>query len=505
MSDLYNKFPSWGESGSLPVDGFFYEGGDQVNEKHLDALWNNTKTHIDNINTAIRDRVREIEGDTILDQGLVASAGTNAREVDVSASTAGAYVDGQQTGSTTLTTVTLSTNGTTSTRTDSVWVDTTGQVGKTEGTTTVSSGRMKVAEADVSSADSISAIRNYGRDRVRSFAAENIDAGQVPGGILPGDIWYDLVSDKLNGRIGGAWRNIATEPWAKGGNILHADLSDAPASAHHAKPGGGTAISFDGTNNEYDILYGNALTTDVNGNLAVSEADISHDNIIGVSANDHHTAHEHPGHQPATSAVDANGNVVNGLTRLNGNAGNHRIRFDSNNSYIEFTDQTNTRSDIVTGDTYVNDPNSVGWLSDLDNSTNNSVDADMVDGSHASDFIGKPTWHVDTYTDSSGTNGTYATYNTNSATIIGAYVWAQGNESSGDSNDGVRTEITFHYDDGSSSNKNVSASYSGTSDNEWHTMNVQSHNKTVNSIDFDYEFVSETTDGSFEWRVVYIE
>lgn len=38
---LTDRFPSWGETGTLPAAGFFYEGGDQVNEKHLDALWHN--------------------------------------------------------------------------------------------------------------------------------------------------------------------------------------------------------------------------------------------------------------------------------------------------------------------------------------------------------------------------------------------------------------------------------------------------------------------------------
>lgn len=203
MGDLQNDFPSWGETGALPTAGFFYEGGDQVNEKHLDALWHNVKTHFDLTHTAIRDRVRDIPGDVILDSGLVASKGSNTREVDVSASNAGAYVDGQKTGSTSATTLTLSSNGTTSTRTDSIWVDTNGSIGTSEGTTSVSDSRMKIAEVDVASDDTISAIRNKGRDRARVFASEN-----APDTQFDGDVWYDYSASKMKGYINGAWRPI---------------------------------------------------------------------------------------------------------------------------------------------------------------------------------------------------------------------------------------------------------------------------------------------------------
>lgn len=203
MSDLQNDFPSWGETGSLPAGGFFYDGGDQVNEKHLDALWHNVETHFNLTHTAIRDRMRDITGNVVLDSGLVSSTGTNALEVDVTASNDGAYVDGQKTGSTTATTITLSTNGTTSTRTDSIWVDVNGSIGSTEGSTSVSSDRAKIAEVDVASNDTISAIRNKGRDRSRVFASET-----VPDSQFDGDVWYDYNASKMNGYINGAWRSL---------------------------------------------------------------------------------------------------------------------------------------------------------------------------------------------------------------------------------------------------------------------------------------------------------
>lgn len=49
MADITNPFPLWGETGSSPTSGFFYDGGDQVNEKHLDYLWNQLNKKFQNL------------------------------------------------------------------------------------------------------------------------------------------------------------------------------------------------------------------------------------------------------------------------------------------------------------------------------------------------------------------------------------------------------------------------------------------------------------------------
>ncbi|AGF91209.1 hypothetical protein HAPG_00023 [Halorubrum phage GNf2] len=55
MWSITERFPTWGEDGEFPVDGFFYEGGDQVNEKHLDALWNGLKEFENETRAALED------------------------------------------------------------------------------------------------------------------------------------------------------------------------------------------------------------------------------------------------------------------------------------------------------------------------------------------------------------------------------------------------------------------------------------------------------------------
>lgn len=69
--NVTDRFPSWGETGSMPADGFFYEQGDQVNEKHLDALWNG----IDAFESETRSALSDIDSDK---DGIVDAANAGA-------------------------------------------------------------------------------------------------------------------------------------------------------------------------------------------------------------------------------------------------------------------------------------------------------------------------------------------------------------------------------------------------------------------------------------------
>ena len=46
-----NRFPEWGKTGEEPPLGFEYEGGDQVNEKHLNYLWDAIQKQTDDFIT----------------------------------------------------------------------------------------------------------------------------------------------------------------------------------------------------------------------------------------------------------------------------------------------------------------------------------------------------------------------------------------------------------------------------------------------------------------------
>ena len=60
--DITDRFPDWGETGESPPTGFFYEGGDQVNEKHLDYLWNSVKGLEDDVQAALDDIDNDSDG-----------------------------------------------------------------------------------------------------------------------------------------------------------------------------------------------------------------------------------------------------------------------------------------------------------------------------------------------------------------------------------------------------------------------------------------------------------
>jgi hypothetical protein len=60
--NITDRFPSWGETGESPQDGFFYDGGDQVNEKHLDYLWNSVKGLENDVQSALNDIDNDSDG-----------------------------------------------------------------------------------------------------------------------------------------------------------------------------------------------------------------------------------------------------------------------------------------------------------------------------------------------------------------------------------------------------------------------------------------------------------
>jgi hypothetical protein len=71
--NIAERFPSWGETGEFPAAGFFYEGGDQVNEKHLDALWNGVNGLEEDIQAALNDIDSNADG--VVDKAESGAAG----------------------------------------------------------------------------------------------------------------------------------------------------------------------------------------------------------------------------------------------------------------------------------------------------------------------------------------------------------------------------------------------------------------------------------------------
>lgn len=69
MVDLSNNFPQWGKDGTFPSSGFFYEGGDQVNSKHLNALWDELNKLFGDIVSAFESDYFDVANSGVVDSG----------------------------------------------------------------------------------------------------------------------------------------------------------------------------------------------------------------------------------------------------------------------------------------------------------------------------------------------------------------------------------------------------------------------------------------------------
>jgi len=284
MSDLYNEFPSWGEVGEYPPTGFFYEGGDQVNEKHLDALWNGVEKHVGNLNDAIANRVEDIEGDLVLDNGLVASQSSGVGEVNISA-TSLAYVAGERVTNVGSTTITLSSNGGSTTRTDVLFLRQDGNISDETGTTSAPAETLTIAEVDVESDDTISDIRNYARNRRFHVASEYNDSTRN------GDLWYDIGDGRIKVQQNGDFQKLLTEQnqisivagdgLTGGGSNLSLENPSTSLSVD-VSDFAGSDIQGDGNNNLE--LVNNSLTVAGNSVTLGGSTDIALSDLSNVTA-----------------------------------------------------------------------------------------------------------------------------------------------------------------------------------------------------------------------------
>jgi len=340
MTDLSNPWPSWGETGQLPPNGFFYEGGDQVNEKHLDALWNTQNSGYQSLVDGITTRVEDLHGDVRLDTGLTVSQ-SNPLETTVSPSTAGAYVNGQKTGSTTQHTLTHSVNGGTIDRTDSIWVDVDGQVGKTENTTSVTSNRFKIAEVTITPSDTVGTINNLA-PRLSNLFASNSE----PATTSNGDIWLDTNVDRLKGKQGGGFHTLVTDQ----DTITLTVGSGLSGGGNVSVLNGTTSLSL--TNDSVTVNAGSNLTgggtVSLGGSITldVNSTNLDADTLDGFDASE------------LGLDIENNGGVV-----VSNSVG---LNFTNN---LQVTDDGDTTASVT-----------------LQQGSGSGLDADQVDGLDSTDF-----------------------------------------------------------------------------------------------------------------------
>lgn len=489
MTDLINDFPSWGELGEFPAAGFFYEGGDQVNEKHMDALWNGLNEHFDSVISGVTTRVDELHGDVILDGGMSVSTPDNTT-IEVTASSAGAYVNGQQTGSTSSFSTTPTTPSS-SVRQDSVWVDEYGNIGITEGSTGVAPDKYKLAEYEITDTPEINYILNTGRHLTRTFRGEPYSVGDsggsggrspssYGGGRREGDLFYNEAISRL--RV-----------WSDGS--FHSTADDRDTIGITAGNGlkNGSAVSVVGDNTiQLDVepqeIAGSNLIDDGSDNLALSS---------NISIN------------------EANLAILNADGEIDFNDGGGGLRISQNGGDAIITPYDNDSLslpnqiifDVSEGVWNIKgNPRANGSpiLTESDEGSGNNLDADTVDGFDAAE-LGVTAYAEDitnTYGDGDGTADT-VTFSTPSVVEF-IYLEANASEPPSGTLPNVRTQAEVVFDDGTTRtfSATVADGTSTTRVDLSELITSYDNGKLVDEVRFNYD--NEANDGSVgsqTWRV----
>lgn len=78
MTDFTNRFPTWGDTGESPSSGYQYAGGDNINQKHQDYLWNSIEKQIDDIIAEFDSPIGDPNTETITETSSPTSFTFNA-------------------------------------------------------------------------------------------------------------------------------------------------------------------------------------------------------------------------------------------------------------------------------------------------------------------------------------------------------------------------------------------------------------------------------------------
>jgi len=192
--------------------------------------------------------------------------------------------------------------------------------------------------------------------------AANFVRGEVNGSVASGDTTFSVAD-----------ASIFPDPSTEGD--YNAVIWDAPS---HPDPYQDPDVEIvrvtavDTTNDDLTVTRGQESTSDVShpsGSAiqmcptAKMFTDIDSDKLDSANYTPEQDTHSRYADSEARSAIESGD-----LSSIDG-VNSHRIRFDSDNSYVEITDHSNTRNNLVTQDTYIHETGT--WLAD--HITNNSA------------------------------------------------------------------------------------------------------------------------------------
>lgn len=200
MADLFNEWPTWGETGELPADGFSYARGDRVNEKHFDGLWNTLRVQQEDTHDALRRRIHDFYGNVILGEGGTVTK-DSGRTVTIDSLSA--YVGGEHLFAYS-TDYTLPANSGTTNNVYNVYYSRSGSLQATTDESGISDNDLILAEVTVDTSNEITDIQNVANHFSKVVSSETQPS------MNDGDIWLNSENQRIFTQFGGSPKEIAT-------------------------------------------------------------------------------------------------------------------------------------------------------------------------------------------------------------------------------------------------------------------------------------------------------
>jgi hypothetical protein len=242
---------------------------------------------------------------------------------------------------------------------------------------TISSDDHHTKYTDENAQDAVGTIVNGGTDLTATYDDAN------------NTITFDHNDTSTQGNVSAGGGAAITDVNLDGrGHITSISTTDLSSSYDNysnwtLRGDNGTTTNIN-SGNTFDISGGTDISTDITSTGGTTVIDVSHNNTssqgnvstggatviddINLDGRGHVTGLNTQNRSlddwaNANADVDLGNNDLTGVAKIDGDSGNHRIRFDDNNSYIEISDQSNNRtSDLVVQDVYIDDQGV--WLAD---------------------------------------------------------------------------------------------------------------------------------------------
>jgi len=341
MANYNTNLKDWGSSGTEPPDGYKY-----VKDKSPVDAFDNWKSHnliedVQHLVSLTNDRVESDTGTT---------RPSSPESAHIFADTDSGDLEWYDSGSATWRRALDATGDSMSGDLDldgQLLTDSTGSI-TLDGDANVSSGQLNEQGNRVATRTwANSNFNDYADSEARS-AVESGDVSYVSFANIETVAKGQLGRDDSMGFIGkwGSSNNMAVL-WDSNNVTAGTNINISGGTGDESFP----TISHADSSNQGDVTTGGATIIDdiyIDGNGHITDLNTENRSLDDWTN--------------ANSSINIGGNDIHNVRQIDGDSGDHRIRFDSSKGWVEFTDQSNNRDMIVTRDCYIDQRKS--WIGD---------------------------------------------------------------------------------------------------------------------------------------------